>query len=84
MQEFPHAQVGELKLERSENMKTSLAIMLAAAALMLSTTVGLKSGEATAHFESYSGKSPGSCGVGLCAYPDRAPIPSPTHSGFRQ
>ena len=43
MQESPHAQVGELKLERSENMKTSLAIMLAAAALMLSTTVGLKS-----------------------------------------
>jgi hypothetical protein len=57
-------------------MKTSLAIMLAAAALMLSATVGLKSGEATARFESYSGKSLGSCGVGLCAYPDQAPIPS--------
>ena len=41
-------------------MKTSLAIVLAAAALMLSATVGLKSGEATARFDSYSNKSPGS------------------------
>ena len=43
-------------------MKTSLAIVFAAAALMLSATV------ATARFESYSGKSPGSCGVSLCPY----------------
>jgi hypothetical protein len=57
-------------------MKTSLAIVLAAAALMLSATVGLKSGEATASFDSYSGKSPGRCGVVPCVYPDLAPIPS--------
>ena len=57
-------------------MKTSLAIVLAAAALMLSATVGLKSGEATAGFDSYSGKSPGRCGVVPCVYPDLAPIPS--------
>jgi hypothetical protein len=65
-------------------MKTSLAIVLAATALMLSATVGLKSGAATARYESYSGKSPGSCGVALCAYPDQAPIPSGLHRGFRQ
>jgi hypothetical protein len=57
-------------------MKTSRAIVLAAAALMLSATVGLKSGEATARFDSYSGKSPGRCGVVPCVYPDLAPIPS--------
>ena len=57
-------------------MKTSLAIVLAAAALMLSATVGLKSGEAAARFDSYSGKSPGGCGVVPCVYPDLAPIPS--------
>ena len=56
-------------------MKTSLAILLAAAALMLSATVGLKSGEATARFDSYSNKSPGMCGVVPCAYPDQALIP---------
>jgi hypothetical protein len=57
-------------------MKTSLAIVLAAAALMLSATVGLKSGEATARFDSYSNKSPGRCGVVPCVYPDQALIPS--------
>jgi hypothetical protein len=51
-------------------MKTSLAIVFAAA-LMLSATV------ATAHFESYSGKSPGTCGVSLCPFKDNAPIPGP-------
>ena len=56
-------------------MKTSLAIVLAAAALMLSATVGLKSGEAAARFDSYSNKSPGRCGVVPCAYPDQALIP---------
>ena len=52
-------------------MKTSLAIAFAAAALMLSATV------ATAHFESYSGKSPGTFGVSLCPFKDNAPIPGP-------
>ena len=51
-------------------MKTSLAIVFAAA-LMLSATV------ATAHFESYSDKSPGTCGVSLCPFKDNAPIPGP-------
>ena len=51
-------------------MKTSLAIVFAAA-LMLSATV------ATAHFESYSGKSPGTCGVSLCPFKVNAPIPRP-------
>ena len=59
-------------------MKTSLAIVLATAALIFSATVGLKSGAATAH---YSGKSPDSCGVVPCAYPDQAPIPSPLGPG---
>ena len=49
-------------------MKTSLAIVFAAAALMLSATV------ATARFESYSGKSPG--GV----FTVQAPLPSPRRS----
>ena len=50
-------------------MKTSLAIVFAAAALMLSATV------ATARFESYSGKSPG--GV----FTVQAPLPSPPGPG---
>ena len=57
-------------------MKTSLAIVLAAAALMVSATVSLKSGAAIARYEGYSGKSPSSCGVVTCANPDQAPIPS--------
>ena len=44
-------------------MKTSLAIVFAAAALMLSATV------ATARFQSYSGKSPG-------VFTVQAPLPS--------
>ena len=57
-------------------MKASLAIVFAAA-LMLSATV------ATAHFESYSGKSPGTCGVSLCPFKDNAPIPGPgTYRGL--
>jgi hypothetical protein len=62
-------------------MKTSLAIVLAAAALMLSATVGLKSGEAAARFDSYSSKSPGRCGVVPCVYPDQDPIPSRSGPG---
>jgi hypothetical protein len=57
-------------------MKTSLAIVLAVAALMFSATGGLKSGTAAARYESFSGKSPGSCGVVPCAYPN-VPILSP-------
>jgi hypothetical protein len=53
-------------------MKTSLAIVLAAAALMVSATVSLKSGAAIA---GYSNKSPGLCGVVACPNPDQAPIP---------
>ena len=49
-------------------MKTSLAIVFASAALMLSATV------ATAHFESYSGKSPG-------VFTVEAPLPSPPGPG---
>ena len=56
-------------------MKMSLAIVFAAVALMFGATVGLKSGAAIAHYEGYSGKSPNSCGVVTCAYPDQAPIP---------
>ena len=49
-------------------MKTSLAIVFAAAALMLSATV------ATAHFENYSGKSPG-------VFTVQAQLPSPPGPG---
>ena len=45
-------------------MKTSLAIVFAAAALMLSATV------ATAHFENYSGKS-----LGVFTSPVQAKLP---------
>ena len=58
-------------------MKTSLAIVFAAAALMLSATV------ATARFESYSGKSPGSCGVSPCPFQDNAPLPRPGPGPYR-
>ena len=61
-------------------MKTSLAIISAAAALMVSTTVNLKSGAANARLEGYSGKSPGLCGAVACPNPDQAPRPSrPAH-----
>jgi hypothetical protein len=58
-------------------MKTSIAIVFAAAALMLSATV------ATAHFESYSGKSPGTCGVSPCPFKANAPIPLPGPGPYR-
>jgi hypothetical protein len=53
-------------------MKTSLAIVLAAAALMVSATVGLKSTPANA---CYSNKSP-LCGAIALPNPDQAPRPS--------
>jgi hypothetical protein len=54
-------------------MKTSLAIVLAAAALMVSATVGLKSSTASA---CYSNKSPGLCGAVALPNLDQAPRPS--------
>ena len=56
-------------------MKTSLAIVFAAAALMLNATI------ATAHFENYSGKSPGchyfKTGPGAITYPAPPTGPRP-------
>jgi hypothetical protein len=54
-------------------MKTSLAIVLAAAVLMVSATVGLKSSAANA---CYSNKSPGLCGAVALPNLDQAPRPS--------
>jgi hypothetical protein len=54
-------------------MKTSLAIVLAAAALMVGATLNLKSGAAIA---GYSNKSPGLCGAVACPNPDQALRPS--------
>jgi hypothetical protein len=45
-------------------MKTSLAI--ATAALMFSAILSLTSGVAAAEYGSYSGKTPGRCGVVPC------------------
>src|SRR6476646_3177992 len=58
--------------ERSGNMKTSLAIVFAAAALMVSATVGLKSTPANA---CYSNKS-ALCGAVAFPNLDQAPRPS--------
>ena len=54
-------------------MKTSLAIVLAAAALMVSATVDLKSGAAVA---GYSNKSPGLSGAVPGPNLDQAPRPA--------
>jgi hypothetical protein len=54
-------------------MKTSLAIALAAAALMFSATVGLESGAAIAH---PSKGIAGPCGAVACPDLDQAPRPS--------
>jgi hypothetical protein len=53
-------------------MKTSLAIVLAVAALISGATVD-------AAIAGYSNK--GLCGVTACANPDQAPIPSPPGPG---
>ena len=58
-------------------MKTSIAVVFAAAALMLSATV------ATARFEIYSGKNLGSCGVSLCPYQEKTPLPRPARGPYR-
>jgi hypothetical protein len=58
-------------------MKTSLAI----AALMFSAIVSLTSGVAAADYGSYSGKSPGRCGVVPCPSQQQASIPSTLSRG---
>jgi hypothetical protein len=55
-------------------MKTSLAI--ATAALMFSAVLSLTSDVAAAAYDSYSGKSPGRCGVLPCPSQQQAPISS--------
>jgi hypothetical protein len=61
-------------------MKTSLAI--AAAALMSSAILSLTSGVAAAGYDSYSGKSPGRCGVVPC--PSQQQTQIPTGQSIRQ
>ena len=55
-------------------MKRSLAIVLTTTALVFSAS-SLTSGVALARYDSYSGKSPGQCGVVACVT-DLAPLPS--------
>jgi hypothetical protein len=59
-------------------MKTSLAIVLATAALMVSATASVAVGGWRAPV-GYSNK--GLCGVTFCSNPDQAPIPSPPGPG---
>ena len=47
-------------------MKTSLAIVLATAALMVSAILSLTSVGSAADYGSYSNKTPGRCGVAPC------------------
>jgi hypothetical protein len=60
-------------------MKTSLAI--ATAALMFSAIVSLTSGVAAAGYDSYSGKSPGRCGVVPCPSQQQTPTSSSQRRG---
>jgi hypothetical protein len=60
-------------------MKTSLAI--ATAALMFSAILSLTSGVAAAGYDSYSGKTPGRCGVVPCPNQQQAPISSSQYRG---
>jgi hypothetical protein len=62
-------------------MKTSLAIVLATAALMFGALLSLTSGGAAADYGSYSGKSPGRCGVLPCPNQQEAPISSSQYRG---
>ena len=55
-------------------MKTSLAIVLATAALMFSAILSLTSGVSAHEYGSLSGKSPGRCGVVACPTQQQAPI----------
>jgi hypothetical protein len=62
-------------------MKTTLAIALAAAALMFGATASLTSGAAiagydVAGYDTYSGKSIGRCGVLPCPTQQQTPKPS--------
>jgi hypothetical protein len=60
-------------------MKTPLAI--ATAALMFSVVLSLTSGVAAAGYDSYSGKSPGRCGVLPCPNQQQAPTSSNQYRG---
>ena len=62
-------------------MKTSLAIVLATGALIVGSMFEPTSGVAAPRYDSYSGKTPGRCGVAPCAYPDQAPRPSRAYGG---
>ena len=66
-------------------MKTSLAITTAA--LMFSAILSLASGVAAAEYGSYSGKSPGRCGVAPCASQQLQqtswPTPATSYRGVR-
>jgi hypothetical protein len=67
-------------------MKTSLAIVLATAALMFGAILSLTSGGSAAEYGSYSGKSPGRCGVAPCASQQQQtswPTPATSYRGVR-
>jgi hypothetical protein len=55
-------------------MKTSLAIVLATAALMFAAILSLTSVGSAAEYGSYSNKTPGRCGVAPC--PNQQQVPS--------
>jgi hypothetical protein len=58
LQISPHAQDG-LSIERSADMKTSLAIVLATIALTFGAMLSFTSGVAAHDYGNFSGKSPG-------------------------
>jgi hypothetical protein len=62
-------------------MKTSLAIVLAAAALMFGAILSLTSVGSAAEYGSYSGKTPGRCGVVPCPSQQQATISSSQYGG---
>ena len=67
-------------------MKTSLAIVLATAALMFGAILSLTSVGSAAEYGSYSGKTPGRCGVAPCpnatADPKRSVIAMKNQTGL--
>jgi hypothetical protein len=69
----PHAQDG-LSIERSADMKTSLAIVLATIALTFGAMLSFTSGVAAQNYGNLSGKSPG-------VFTVQAPLPSPPGPG---
>ena len=54
-------------------MKTSLAIVLATAALMFGAILSLHISRLGCRYGSYSGKTPGRCGVAPCPTQQQAP-----------